>query len=72
MLRYIHKANKLYIEGRVRYRTYDDKKGVQRHITEIYGDNLEWLSASRKIESVSGAKVEDGSTEAADKSNLPF
>ena len=25
--KYIHKGDKLYIEGRVRYRTYDDKKG---------------------------------------------
>ena len=70
--RYIHKGDKLYIEGRVRYRSYDDKKGMRRYVTEIYGDNLEWLSASRKTESMSGEKVDNSSTEATDESNLPF
>ncbi|MFC2514942.1 MAG: single-stranded DNA-binding protein [Prevotella melaninogenica] len=69
--KYIHKGDKLYIEGRVRYRTYDDKKGMRRYVTEIYGDNLEWLSASRKSESVSG-KVDDNASDTTDNSNLPF
>ena len=70
--KYIHKGDKLYIEGRVRYRTYDDKKGMRRYVTEIYGDNLEWLSASRKSESVSGEKVDDNASDTTDNSNLPF
>ena len=70
--KYIHKGDKLYIEGRVRYRTYDDKKGMRRYVTEICGDNLEWLSASRKYESVSGEKVDDNASDTTDNSNLPF
>ena len=70
--KYIHKGDKLYIEGRVRYRTYDDKKGMRRYVTEIYGDNLEWLSASRRSESVSGEKVDDNASDTTDNSNLPF
>ncbi len=42
--RYVHKGDKLYIEGRVRYRTYDDNQGNKRYITEIYGENMEILS----------------------------
>ena len=61
--KYIHKGDKLYIEGRVRYR---------RYVTQIYGDNLEWLSASRKSESVSGEKVDDNASDTTDNSNLPF
>ena len=70
--KYIHKGDKLYIEGRVRCRTYDDKKGMRRYVTEIYGDNLEWLSASRKSESVSVEKVDDNASDTTDNSNLPF
>ena len=33
--RYVHKGDKLYIEGRLRYRTYDDKNGVRKYVTEI-------------------------------------
>ena len=44
--RYIHKGDKLYIEGRIRYRVYDDQKGVRRYVTEIYGENMEILSSA--------------------------
>ena len=70
--KYIHKGDKLYIEGRVRYRTYDDKKGMRRYVTEIYGDNLEWLSASRKSESVSGEKVDDNASDTTGNSRLLY
>ena len=42
--RYIHKGDKLYVEGRIRYRYYDDKKGQRRFITEIYAENIELLT----------------------------
>ena len=42
--RYVHKGDKIYIEGRIRYRYYDDKKGQRRFIAEIYADNMELLS----------------------------
>ena len=70
--KYIHKGDKLYIEGRVRYRSYDDKKGVRRYVTEIYGDNLEWLSASRKAENMSEEKAGSNAAGSADNSKLPF
>lgn len=70
--KYIHKGDKLYIEGRVRYRSYDDKKGVRRYVTEIYGDNLEWLSAPRKAENVSEEKAVSNAAGSADNSKLPF
>lgn len=41
---YVHKGDKLYIEGRLRYRTYDDQKGQRHYVTEIYVDNMEMLS----------------------------
>lgn len=41
---YVHKGDKLYIEGRLRYTTYDDKRG-QRHLqTEIWAENMEMLT----------------------------
>lgn len=43
--KYVHKGDKLYIEGRIRYRYYDDKKGQRRFVTEIYTDNMELLTS---------------------------
>ena len=42
--RYVHKGDKLYIEGRIRYTSYDDKQGQRRYATEIWADNLELLT----------------------------
>lgn len=42
--RYVHKGDKLYIEGRIHYRTYDDQKGIRHYVTEVYADNMELLS----------------------------
>ena len=42
--KYLHKGDKLYIEGRIRYTTYSDKHGVKRDMTEIWAENMELLS----------------------------
>jgi len=42
--KYVHKGDKLYIEGKIRTRTYDDQTGAKRYVTEIFVDNMEMLS----------------------------
>ncbi len=42
--KYIHKGSKLYIEGKIRSRTYVDKEGLTHYVTEIVVDVLEILS----------------------------
>ena len=40
----MHKGDKLYVEGRIRYSSYDDRQGQRRFKTEIWADNIELLS----------------------------
>ena len=42
--KYVHKGDKLYIEGQIRTRTYDDQNGVRRSVTEIWADSMEMLT----------------------------
>ena len=42
--KYVHKGDKLYVEGRIRYTTWDDKQGVRHQATEIWADNMEMLT----------------------------
>lgn len=42
--KYVHKGDKLYIEGKIRSRSYDDQNGVKRYIVEIFADNMEMLT----------------------------
>lgn len=56
--RYVHKGDKLYIEGRIRYRSYDDQKGVRRFVTEIYAENMELLTPKASA-AQSGAELKN-------------
>lgn len=42
--KYVKKGMRLYIEGRIRTRSWDDQNGVKRYTTEIYADNMQMLS----------------------------
>jgi single-strand DNA-binding protein len=42
--KYVHKGDKLYIEGQIRTRTYDDQNGVRRSVTEIWAESMEMLT----------------------------
>lgn len=42
--KYIHKGDKLYIEGKIKTRSYDDQSGTKRYITEIFVDVMEMLT----------------------------
>ncbi|MCQ2268316.1 MAG: single-stranded DNA-binding protein [Bacteroidaceae bacterium] len=58
--KYVHKGDKLYIEGRIRSRSYDDQNGQRRYITEIVGDNMEMLTPK-----VNGATTQNASQSVA-------
>ena len=74
--RYVHKGDKLYIEGRIRYRYYDDKKGQRRFIAEIYADNMELLTPKQASTTVQNNQAQ-GNTRTkikadVDNDTLPF
>ena len=83
--KYVHKGDRLYVEGRIRYRSYNDKEGRRHFVTEILVENMEMLSSKESTVSVhTDAKLPQGdqssssfnspsSTDGdADKSALPF
>ena len=80
--KFVRKGSQLYIEGKIRTRSYDDQSGVKRYITEIYADNLELLNR-KNMEGGGGApssiaeKPESPGTtftvsENSDVDDLPF
>jgi len=38
--KYLHKGSLVYIEGRLRTRSWEDKEGNKKFATEVVGDNL--------------------------------
>lgn len=41
--KYLHKGDKIYVEGKIRTRSYEDNNKVKRYLTEIFADNMEML-----------------------------
>ena len=55
--KWVKKGTPLYIEGKIRSRSYEDKDGNKRYITEIVADNMQML----------GRKSEDQSSQSGDQ-----
>lgn len=76
--RYVKKGTQLYIEGRIRTRSWDDRDGNKRYTTEIIADNMQMLgrkpddSASTDTQASSPApQTTDKVEEPADNEDIP-
>jgi len=69
--RYVHKGDKLYVEGRIRYRAYDTQKGERRHVTEILVENMEMLTP-KQSNSDSHIVSEQAVSSDTDPNAMPF
>ncbi len=75
--RFLRKGNQVYIEGKIKSRTWDDKDGNKRYITEILGDNLTMLGSKRDSDDSTSAPapIENTAPDAKagdEKDDLPF
>src|SRR6056297_1809161 len=41
--KYLHKGKQIYLEGKIQTRSYDDRDGNKRYITEIVADTMRML-----------------------------
>jgi len=73
---YLKKGKKIYIEGRIQTRSYDDKNtGVKKYITEIVAANMIMLDGGGRAagDGADAFPVSDGVNQTeATKEDLPF
>lgn len=62
--KYVSKGDRLHVKGKVEYRSYEDKEGQTRYVTEIIGSAFNFLSGKP-----SGVKAGQSQTEEDD---LPY
>ena len=43
VFKYVHKGDKIYIDGRIQYRKYTDRQGAEKYITDIICNDVEFL-----------------------------
>lgn len=51
--KYIKKGTQLYVEGKLRTRSWDDQNGNKRYVTEIVADTIQLLGKKENGDSVS-------------------
>lgn len=57
--KFVKKGSQLFIEGKIRTRSYDDRDGNKRYITEIVADNMQMLG--KKSDNTSGDSGQNNS-----------
>ncbi len=45
--KYVRKGSQIYVEGKIKTRSYDDQNGVKRYVTEIVVDNMQLLGSKQ-------------------------
>ena len=65
---YLCKGSSVYIEGRLRTRKYTDKEGIDRYVTEIIGESMQFLD--KKPATVRSTNVRK--TSPAPEEDCPF
>jgi len=81
---YLRKGSKVYVEGSLRTRKWQDKNGVERHTTEIIANEMHILDSrngrtDKSADAASGSTLEPltaeataGSSEAFVEDDIPF
>jgi single-strand DNA-binding protein len=68
--KYLHKGSLVYIEGRLRTRSWEDKEGNRKFATEVVGDNL--IMLDKRTDSGSSAiSADHGSIEGVSSTDVP-
>lgn len=54
---YIRKGSQIYVEGKIRTRSYDAQDGSKRYVTEIYADAIQLLGKKNEPTTTEGTKA---------------
>lgn len=70
--RILAKGAQVYIEGRLQSRSWEDKDGNKRHVTEVVADNLLLLSKRQQDESRANPLMDILNADTEPLGDLPF
>lgn len=67
--KYLHKGSLVYIEGRLKTRSWEDKEGVRKFATEVVGDNL--IMLDKRTGDIQGTHSSDSGAEPFNSGEAP-
>lgn len=69
---YVHKGQRILVEGRLQIRSYTAKDGSKRLASEVVGDHIEFIEKKENSGSHSNGDFTDFGTSVPYDENLPF
>lgn len=69
--RLVHRGSRIYVEGKIQTRSFDDREGQKRYVTEIVAENILLLDA-RKAEAGINGDAEHHEPTTGGKDEIPF
>lgn len=69
--RLVHRGSRIYVEGKIQTRSYDDREGQKRYVTEIVADNILLLDAKRNDATMNGTVGEHQDSDTSSE-DIPF
>ena len=51
--KYLHKGYKVYVEGEIRSRSFEDKNGVRHTVVEIFAESMEMVTVKQQTQHAS-------------------
>ncbi len=75
--KWLHKGSLIYVQGRLKTRSWDDKEGSKRYITEVICDQMKMLGGKKEDgghaqEEVPPAEPEGKAAVGSGEDDLPF
>lgn len=71
--KYLSKGDKIYLEGKIKYRSWEDSSGVKKYMTEIHVLSFSFLTTKgEKTDAVEGKPETKKSENSAADDDLPF
>ena len=69
--KYLKKGSKVFVEGKMRTRSYDDRQGIKRYIMEINAETIEMLDSRPSTQTAQQEQIIENSTRQKED-DLPF
>lgn len=70
--KYLTKGKQVYIEGRISTRSYEDKEGNIKYITEVVGQNLTLLGSRNSLHEPTASAQQPNEAHHTEVDDLPF
>ena len=69
---YLKKGSQVYIEGKISNRSYDDKDGVKKYISEVVGREIKLLGKAPEQQGVEPEETNKTEENTSTEDDLPF